>query len=140
MPRGIRGTAPLRSSITLDLDSWLAGILDATGRFYLWANGAGRWQVRVTIAVDGAVAHRFAALTGLRLRHVDGNRYQLPARELLPLLIRVLPRMICLHEEGSMVYRYLITKHGRKSMSDGKLSEAVVAYRRELCTKLRARR
>jgi hypothetical protein len=134
-----------RTSILIDTDSWIAGVLDAGGRFDLWKSGVqtcgagGRWTWRVTIVMNEAAASKFELITKVKLRRLSDMRWSIPAAKVMPLLTRAIPRMFCLHEEAGVVYRYLITKQGRRGMRKA-TSEAVEAYRQEMLMRLAERK
>lgn len=127
-----------RTSILIDPDSWLAGVMDTGGAFDLWRSTGGRWCWRVTIRFNSSKsAAKFTALSSAKLRQIGVNRYVVVGAAVLPLLSRVMPRMFCLHEEASVVYRYLLTRAGRKGMR-GALTVAVDKYRNKMVARLRA--
>ena len=127
-----------RTSILIDSDSWLAGVLDTGGGFDLWQSGSGRWCWRVSVRLNNDRAvDKFARLSSVKLRRIGANRYVIPAADALPLLSKVMPRMFCLHEEASVLYRYLLTRPGRKGMR-GAMTVAVTAYRKNMVARLRA--
>lgn len=129
-----------RTSIFIDPDSWLAGVLDAGGQFDLWKSGeAGRWTWRVTVHMNPEAVAKFEMVSKVRLRRLSNTRWVVPAAKVMPLLSRVIPRMFCLHEEAGVVYRYLITKQGRRGMRKA-TSEAVEKYREALLTRLAVRK
>jgi len=128
-----------KTSILIDPDSWLAGVLDSGGTFDLWfSQTSRRWCWRVGIRfTDIRAAFKFEDLAGVRLRQIGTNRYVLVASDALPLLSRVMPRMFCLHEKAGVLYRYLLTRPGRKGMR-GAMTKAVDAYRHTMVARLRA--
>lgn len=128
-----------KTSIFIDPDAWLAGVLDAGGAFLLWRSGR-RWSWRVKIALNNPKAVRnFEMLSRIKLRRIGVNTYIVPAKDVLPLIIRVMPRMFCLHEEAGVVYRYLLTRPAGKGMR-GAMTRAVEAYRKQMVERLRKSR
>lgn len=127
-----------RTSILIDPDSWLAGVMDSGATFDLWQSGRGRWCWRITVRLNNANSvAKFRLLSRVNIRCIGVNRYTIPAADALPLLTRVMPRMFCLHEQASVVYRYLLTRPGRKGMR-GAMTKAVAKYRQKMVARLRA--
>jgi len=131
-----------RTSILIDPDSWLAGVMDAGGTFDLWRSGKdGRWCWRVGVRLNNdQAAAKFALLSSVKLRRIGVNRYVIPSKDALPLLNKVMPRMFCLHEEAGVVYRFLLTRVGARRGMRGALTTAVDRYRDRMVTRLREKR
>lgn len=127
---------PARSSLLIDPLAWCAGVLDGCGAFIVEARGE-RWNWRVTLATSEVTARKFAALTGTEVRRIGNGRWSVGGANVAPLLAQSIPRMFCLHEEASVVYRYLITRSKGKRMR-GPLSEAIEKYRGEMVARLAA--
>jgi len=126
----------LGKSTFIDPDSWLAGVLDACGAFNLWESRGGRWSWRVALTMNENAATQFERLSRAKLRRIGVCRYTVTATDALPLLSRVMPYMITLHEEAGVVYRYLLTRPGKQGMR-GAMTKAVAKYRKEMVTRLR---
>jgi len=128
-----------RRPLHIDPDSWLAGVMDGGARLDLWESGRGRWNWRMTITMDERTAAMFERLSSVKLRRIGVARYTVVPTDALPLLARVMPRMISLHEEAGVIYRYLLTRAGRTGMR-GAMTTAVGRYRKEMVERLRVSR
>jgi hypothetical protein len=122
------------SSLLVDTENWVAGVLDSCGSYRMWCGGGGRWSWRVSIVTNAVTAARFERVTGVRVVRIGRRQWALRGEELIPLLAISLPRMFCLREEASAVYRFLITRPGNTGLKRmrGKMSEAVEGYRRRM--------
>ena len=129
---------PPRKSLLIEGDTWAAGVLDACGAFTISRNKHGQMYCRVRLSVSPSMAARFVLVTRARLRKDGRARWTVAGKDVLPLLSRLQIRMLVLHEEAGMVYRFALTR-SRRGIGR-QVSGAVVQYRTELVSKLRERR